>query len=137
MEKIEAPESAYLYIAPSQIPSAGHGLYTLIDIYKEEIIAQYKGRILTSDQIKFRVERFRDQYFINLPNGCILDSMNHKCFAKYANDATGKSASSFKNNAKITLDDEDHVCLIALKNIKSGEEIFCSYGSSYWKKHDK
>lgn len=137
MEKIEAPESAYLYIAPSQIPSAGHGLYTLIDIYKEEIIAQYKGRILTSDQIKFRVERFRDQYFINLPNGCILDSMNHKCFAKYANDATGMSTSSFKNNAKIVLDDNDQVCLLAIRNIKSGEEIFCSYGSSYWKKHAK
>ncbi len=137
MEKIEAPESAYLYITLSQIPFAGQGLYTLIDIYKEEIIAKYKGRILTSDQIKFRVERGRDQYFINLPNGSILDSMDHKCFSKYANDATGKSVSSFKNNAKITLDDEDHVCLIALRNIKSGEEIFCSYGSSYWKKHGK
>ena len=65
MEKIEAPESAYLYIALSQIPSAGQGLYTLIDIYKEEIIAKYKGRILTSDQINSRVERGRDQYFIN------------------------------------------------------------------------
>ncbi|MCI1266798.1 MAG: SET domain-containing protein-lysine N-methyltransferase [Saprospiraceae bacterium] len=137
MEKIEAPESAYLYIALSQIPSAGQGLYTLIDIYKEEIIAKYKGRILTSDQINSRVERGRDQYFINLPNGCIMDSMNHKCFAKYANDATGKSDSSFKNNAKITLDDEDHICLLALRNIKSGEEIFCNYGSSYWKKHGK
>lgn len=137
MEKIEASESSYLYIALSQIGSAGNGLYTMIDLYKEEIIAIYKGHILTPDQIKSKVEHGHDKYFINLPDGSILDSMNRKCYAKYANDATGMTTSSFKNNAKIVLDDNDQVCLLAIKNIKSGEEIFCSYGSRYWKKHGK
>jgi len=137
LEHIEASESSYLYIALSQIESAGNGLYTMIDIYKEEIIAKYKGHILTPAQIKSKVERGHDKYFINLPDGSILDSMNRKCFAKYANDALGISITSFKNNAKIALDDDGKVCLVAIKNIKSGEEIFCSYGSSYWKKHGK
>ena len=32
-------------------------------------------------------------------------------------------------------DDNDNVCIIATKKIKSGQEIFCSYGAKYWKKH--
>ena len=68
-----------------------------------------------------------------MPDGSILDSMKTKCFAKYANDADGFSNSVFKNNAKIGLNESDNVCLIALRNIKIGEEIFCSYGNRYWK----
>ena len=56
-------------------------------------------------------------------------------FAKYANDAEAFKNSIHKNNAKITLDDDDNVCIIATKNIKSASEIFCSYGKKYWKKH--
>lgn len=61
--------------------------------------------------------------------------MHTECFAKYANDAEAFSKLELKNNSKITLDDEDNVCLIATKKIKSGDEIFCSYGAKYWKKH--
>ena len=64
-----------------------------------------------------------------------MDSMSVKCFAKYANDATGFSKSDFKNNAKISLDDKGNVCLIATRKIKQEEEIFCSYGRKYWQKH--
>ena len=55
-------------------------------------------------------------------------------FAKYANDAEGLVPSKFKNNARITLDLNDNVCIEALRNIKANEELFCSYGKSYWKK---
>jgi hypothetical protein len=68
-------------------------------------------------------------------DGTIMDSMYIDCFAKYANDAEAFENSEFKNNAKISLDDEHNVCIIAIKNIKSGNEIFCSYGKRYWKKH--
>ena len=36
---IEAPASDYLYIETSQIKNAGKGLFTAIDIYKDEIIS--------------------------------------------------------------------------------------------------
>ena len=58
-----------------------------------------------------------------------------KCFAKYANDALGVSGSSHKNNAQIALDEENRVGLIATRNIKAYQEIFCSYGKRYWRKH--
>lgn len=135
MLKIEAPESDYLYIQDSQIPNAGKGLFTAIDIYPNEIISLFKGEILTDEEAQKRVSEENDRYFINMLDGSILDSMNVDCFAKYANDAEAFSKSTFKNNSKITLDDDDNVCIVATKKIKSQQEIFCSYGVKYWKKH--
>lgn len=131
---IEAAESSYLYVGPSQIPNSGNGLYTAIDIYKEEIIAVFKGDILTDKQIKLRIKNGHDTFFINMLDGTILDSMKCKCFAKYANDAAAYAGLPFKNNAKIAVNDSDQVCLIATRKIKTGDEIFCSYGQRYWDK---
>ena len=135
MLKIEAPESDYLYIQDSQIPNAGKGLFTAIDIYPNEIISLFKGEILTDEEAQKKVSEGKDRYFINMLDGSILDSMNVDCFAKYANDAEAFSKLEFKNNSKITLDDDDNVCIVATKKIKSQQEIFCSYGVKYWKKH--
>jgi SET domain-containing protein len=132
---IEALESDYLYTALSQIPNAGNGLFTAIPIYKDEIISVFKGEILTDLQAKNRALKGCDKYFISLLDGRIMDSMNVTCFAKYANDAEGFLKSTFKNSAKIALDENNEVCIIATKNIKAGEEIFCGYGKKYWKKH--
>ncbi|MFM9989586.1 SET domain-containing protein-lysine N-methyltransferase [Flavobacterium sp.] len=133
--KINALETDYLYLNPSRIPNSGTGLFTVITIYKEEIISVFKGRILTQSEAKIKAKKGNDKYFINLLDGTIMDSMSVKCFAKYANDATGFSKSDFKNNAKISLDETGNVCLIATRKIKQEEEIFCSYGRKYWKKH--
>jgi len=132
---IEAAESDYLYTDLSQLPNAGDGLFTAIPIYKDEIIALFKGEILTELQAKLRAKKGNDKYFINMLDGSIMDSMHVNCFAKYANDAEGFSKSNFKNSAKISLDEDDNVCIIATRNIKMGEEIFCGYGKKYWKKH--
>jgi len=133
--KIEAPESDYLYIQDSQITNSGKGLFTAIDIYPNEIISLFKGEILTDKEAQKRVFEGKDRYFINMLDGSILDSMNVDCFAKYANDAEAFFKLEFKNNSKITLDDDDNVCIVATKKIKSQQEIFCSYGVKYWKKH--
>ena len=133
--KIDAPESDYLYIAVSQLPNAGQGLYTAITIYKGEVISVFKGEILTNKQAEERANKNEDQYFINRLDGRILDPMYVYCFAKYANDATGLGNTDFKNNTKIALDDDNNICIIATKKIKVGEELFCSYGKRYWKKH--
>ena len=132
--KIQAEESDYLYIQTSQLPSSGNGLFTAIDIYKDEIISIFKGEILSDIDADLRAKNNTNQYFMNLHNGSILDCKNTDCFAKYANDASGFSKSDYKNNAKITLDENNNVCLIAIRKIKSGEEIFCDYGKRYWKK---
>ena len=132
---IESAESDYLYKALSQLPNSGNGLFTAINIYKDETISIFQGKILTDSQAKKSVLNGKDQYFINMLDGTIMDSINTPCFAKYANDVNGSFESQFKNNAKIGLDEENNVCVIAIRKIVSGEEIFCSYGKKYWKKH--
>lgn len=134
---IEALESDYLFVANSQIPNSGNGLFTAIKIYKDEIISVFKGEILSQSQIVEREENQEDKYFMIMPNGDVLDCMKTDCFAKYANDASGFTKTNYKNNAKISLDEVGNVCLMATKNIKAGEEIFCSYGQKYWKKHKR
>lgn len=132
---IDAKEEDYLYIQKSQIENSGNGLFTAIEIYKEEIISIFKGKIITNNEAESIVKLNEDKYFINLLDGTILDSNTVDCFAKYANDSNGFIKSKYKNNSKISLDEANNVCLIATKNIISNEEIFCSYGKRYWKKH--
>ncbi|NCP45326.1 MAG: SET domain-containing protein-lysine N-methyltransferase [Flavobacteriales bacterium CG18_big_fil_WC_8_21_14_2_50_32_9] len=132
---IDADEVDYLYVSLSQLPNAGNGLFTAIDIYKDEVISIFKGLILTEFQIKHRVGERKDNYFISLLDGTIMDSMTVDCFAKYANDVKGSLTTKLNNNSKIAINDNNAICLIATRKIKSGEELFCSYGARYWKKH--
>ncbi len=133
--RIDAPEADYLFVQISQLPNAGEGLFSAITILKDEIIAIYGGSILNEIEALRKADENLDKYFINLPDGTILDSMESGCFARYANDAIGVSVSKFKNNSKISLDENGNVCLVASRKIKSGEEIFCSYGKKYWALH--
>lgn len=133
--KIEAEEEDYLYVKSSQIINSGNGLFTAITIYKEEIISIFKGETLSDEEAKTRADLGKDAYFMNLLNGKILDCQNTGGFAKHANDASGFTKSNFKNNSKITLDQNENVCLVAIRKIKCGEEIFCDYGKNYWKKY--
>lgn len=133
LDKIGAKESNYLFVATSQLLNAGMGLFCTIDIYKDEIIAYYKGEILTNEQALQRADLGLDAYFITMLNGSIMDSRTVPCFAKYANDCKGAAQTLFKNNSKIMIDDDNLICLVATKKIKEGTEIFCDYGLKYWK----
>lgn len=130
---IDAQESDYLYKCKSHIPGSGRGLFTAIDIYKDEIIARFDGEILSDKQAAKRKHAGKDQYFINMPDGSTLDSMHSECFARFANDANGKTFSDFKNNCRIVLDVNGNVCIQATRKIEANEELFCSYGRKYWK----
>jgi hypothetical protein len=132
--RIDAKEKEYLYVKTSQIEGAGNGLFTAIPIYKNEIICVFKGEHLSEEEARKRASAGKDQYFISMLQGGIMDSMHVNCFAKYANDVIG---TEFKTNSKISLDEEDNVCIIATRKILENEEIFCSYGKQYWKKYKK
>jgi hypothetical protein len=132
---IDVEEVEYLYIDTSLIIGAGKGLFTAITIHKNEIISIYKGELLQEKSANRRIELGQNDFFMNLPNGKILDAKNTDCFAKYANDAKGVQSSSYKNNALITVNHKNQICLVAKVNIKAGSEIFCSYGKAYWINH--
>jgi uncharacterized protein len=132
--QIELKESEYLYVSESKLADAGRGLFTAVMIYKDEIIAQYKGEVLSQKETNKRVSENNNQFFIELLNGKILDCKNVDGYAKFANDAKGKEAKGVLNNAKIIATEKQEVCLIATRKIKMGEEIYCSYGKRYWNK---
>jgi len=136
-EKIDAKETDYLYVKKSQIPNAGNGLYTALPIYENEIISIFKGEILQDKEAEKRAKNGADAYFINMLDGTIMDSMNVKCFAKYANDVVGLVKTKFIINAIITIDDDENVCLVTTRDIQKDEEIFCSYGNNYWENYRK
>lgn len=136
-DSIDAKESDYLYVETSQLTNAGKGLYTSIDIFKGEVISLFKGKCLSNKQATKIAKQNQDGYFINMLDGSILDSQHVHCYAKYANDSQGFGKTKFPYNAEISLNDDEQVCLVALKKIKSGEEIFCSYGKKYWGKYKK
>lgn len=131
---IDLDESEYLYVKDSQIPNSGKGLFTSIDIEKNEIISKFIGEILSDYESDIRSNSGDDDYFMNLPSGKILDCKLTDCFAKYANDSE-VMPSGFKNNSFISMDDEDNVVLVAKRDISAGEEIFVGYGKKYWKRN--
>ncbi|MBC7486954.1 MAG: SET domain-containing protein [Cytophagaceae bacterium] len=127
-------EAEFLLVKESQIPDSGKGLFLCADKKKGELVALFRGEVLTYEEAERRAVRKEDGYFINMSNGTILDSMHVECFAKYANDAHGLGKSKFKINSEIQLSENpDIVYLIAIRDIKSGEEIFTTYGRKYWK----
>lgn len=130
--QIDLDESEYLYVSKSKLTNAGNGLFTAIMIYKDEVIAIYKGKVLSKKETNKRARENNNQFFIELLNGKILDCNNIDGFAKFANDAKGNTATRFSNNAKIGLTEKQVVCLIASRKINIGEEIYCSYGKRYW-----
>ncbi|MFI5172767.1 MAG: SET domain-containing protein-lysine N-methyltransferase [Chitinophagales bacterium] len=135
VDSIDAIESSYLYISDSRIKGAGKGLFTAIPIFKDEIISIFKGDIISFKEAKAKAAKGENAYFIDLIDGRTLDSQETDCFAKYANDPAGTIKSPFKSNSDISMYENGSICLVANKNIKAGEEIFCSYGRKYWTIH--
>ena len=131
---LDLPEADYLYVQPSRIPHAGMGLFTAIPLQRGDVVAIFQGERLSVAEAKRRAAANADAYFVTLLDGSTLDSMHTACFAKYANDAEGQGNSRLRNNAVITLDDEDHPCIVATRAIRAGGEVFVDYGKAYWAK---
>ena len=132
LESIDMAEADYLYVAESLLPQAGKGLYTAIRIYAGEIVAVFEGELLSEEEAELRRKAHEDGYFIQLLNGKIMDSMHTHCFAKYANDSAGSPMLKVRNNAVIALNEQQQICIVAIRNIKAGEEVYVSYGKAYW-----
>ncbi len=126
-------KNAHLVIKPSGIQDAGLGLFALRDFMKHEYIIEYIGLKWTQEQINaiYGDSKFDfAPYAIKLgDDGYYVDAACFRSVAAMANDARSRS----KNNATFRLSlDAEQVFVVAKKLIKSGEEIFVSYGAKYW-----
>jgi hypothetical protein len=73
MSTLPLREPDYLYIGTSQLPLAGKGLFTAIQIDPFEIIAIFRGRIINQTTMRMREQSKEDAFFINLPDGSTMD----------------------------------------------------------------
>ena len=134
------PDHCYLHtqkniglkIAKSDIPGAGNGLYTLKELKRGDLIGEYKG-------VK-RQEPVESGYDLEMKKNTHIDaSSTQSCIARYINDCRrenidkghcGKQGS----NCAFRLDNKrKRVTVRATRKIRPGDELYVSYGTSYWK----
>jgi SET domain-containing protein len=122
----------HLYISKSQLPQAGKGLFTKIDIPKGTRIVEYKGSIHTWKEVKD--QDGYNGYLMHINWKTVINAGPYKkVLARYANDARGLTKiKGLKNNAEYIT--EGNRCFIEAKRaIGKKEEIFVHYGNEYWK----
>ena len=124
-----------LSVKQSQLPRAGLGLYAERDFKKGEAIVKYDGEKITWKECVRRNEAQEEYgcYYLYINKRRCIDAQ-YTLWAKgrYANDAAGMNrVAGLRNNSRYEVV-KGEVFITASRNIKAGEEIFVSYGRSYW-----
>ena len=121
----------HLYLKKSQLPRAGKGLFTKVDIPKGTVIVEYKGRVTTWDAIKHEDGKNGYLYYVNSKR-VINAKPLVKTFGRYANDAAGRvRVKGLRNNSEY-IEKKKRCYIKSTRKIKAGEEIFVGYGREYW-----
>jgi hypothetical protein len=116
-------------VKPSVIPGSGMGLYADEPIKRGDLIVMVTGDRYSADS---EVVLENDLYMLDCGDGT-NDYIDVKGPAMYANDARGLvRIDGMVNNSLFRLLDDGTMWLEATRTIRSGQEIFASYGRAYW-----
>lgn len=121
----------FLIVRKSQLPKAGKGLFTKVQIRKGTRIVEYKGRIQPWRKVKD--EDGHNGYLMYINRNTVINALPAvKTLGRYANDARGLTRiEGLCNNAEYV--SEGKRCFIeATRTIEPGEEILVGYGRAYW-----
>ena len=121
----------HLHIKKSQLPNAGKGLFTRVDIRKGDRIVEYKGRHQLWEEVKD--QDGHNGYLLRMNRTMAINGLPSKnALGRYANDAAGNSrVKGLRNNSEYLIYGKR--CFIeATRTIRKGEEVFVSYGREYW-----
>jgi uncharacterized protein len=123
-----------LIVKRSTLPGAGKGLFTNKPIPKGKRIIQYRGEAITRSEYVKRYRENKFHYTFLISRNKYIDAFPTPRYkARYANDANGPGRSKrLRNNCIYELDENDRIFILAMKNIKKGEEILVDYTRSYW-----
>jgi hypothetical protein len=105
---------------------SGLGLFAGEDIKKGEIIIEYIGNILTAEEAD---KKTTSQYLFEINRNKTIDGTPRWNTARYANHSCAPNAESDIKKGR--------VFVIAVKNIKNGEEIVYDYGEEFCEEHIK
>ena len=117
-----------LRVAPSTIEGAGEGLFATERIAADETIGFYRGEVLTLREALQLKDR---DYLMGGfgPNAHVDASKAFAMPGRYVNDSFDASRLNARfDKSKATRSAR----VVALRDIVEGEEIFASYGRSYW-----
>lgn len=105
---------------------AGLGLFATEDIPKGETIIQYLGIILNDEEA---CKKINSMYLFEVKKDVNIDGTPRWNTARYANYSCDPNAES--ENRK------NNIFLVAIKNIKAGDEITFDYGEEFFNEHIK
>jgi SET domain-containing protein len=120
-----------LIVKPSQLPGAGMGLFTHIDIPKGGRIVEYAGRRKRWKDVKHLDGH--NGYLLRLSRTTAIDAKPKRSGkGRYANDAMGLArVPGLRNNAEYLIYG-NRVFIEATRHIRKGEEILVGYGKEFW-----
>lgn len=123
-----------LLVKKSKLPGAGRGLFTTKPFKKDDKIIEYRGEIIGWKDYNDRVKRGEDGYLFFVRRDKCIDAYKTPQYkARFANDAAGiVRIKGLRNNSHYEIHD-DRCYIVAARDIKAGEEIFCDYTRDYWK----
>jgi hypothetical protein len=115
-----------LKVAPSTVPFAGMGLFTLKPIKKDSVIMLYNGEVLTVGQYNKRYDKEGfGEYGMTLGERKVLD-------ARKTSDGLGRFVCDHTGSAKKPnveyMNNRGKIEIVAIQNINAGEELLVDYG---------
>ena len=121
-------------IKQSQIIEAGMGVYATKKIPKNYNILEYIGT-------RYESIEETNPYILQVTNTMYIDaSCPYSCTARFVNNCRPCDKSHYKlrgNNCKFSINVKTKKAYIkTTRIIGAGEELFVSYGTSYWKKYN-
>lgn len=121
------------YVEVKKSKLSGEGLFTNKKIKKGEKIIEYLGEIIDSKEYDKRVQAGNYGYMFYVDDQTCIDSYETKHLkGRYVNDAAGLlKKATLKNNSSYVVEGKQ-VFIVADRDIRIGEEIFVSYGKTYW-----
>lgn len=137
-----------LYVQVSTIPNAGKGLFTLTPIPAGAVIGEYTGRFLPLSAMYdtsldrtyflemlpyFKTSKNFSGHVVSLPR-MIMDGKDMDNKMRWINDPRYDKP---RLNAEVKQTLDGVLLVLALKDIKAGEEILMSYGDEYWKEEEQ
>ena len=137
-----AAQSDSFRVGPSTVPNAGRGLFAAREFKRDEVVVKYEGGAVESTGEAMRVSD--KSYLMKLSPGLYVNSPDSWWFERIAQVNNGDESATkcglgrFLNDStpyNVYFDkkpEEKCAYAVAMRDIKSGEELFVSYGKMYW-----
>ncbi len=117
-----------LVIRNSNIPNAGRGVFTTVNLFKDDIVTWFEGKLEDNPpENKEYTMKIKDKFFVGSAeprNGCGMGT--------FINREERAMTGARKNCEFLVSEHTKHrAYIVVTKNIKAGEELYITYGRGY------